>query len=102
MEEVLRRLEIVEGALTIQKSDGNQRSLTQAFIDLESGALPLLNRPLLTTETAEMLIDAKIRTAIQTMQPADKPFSRSKPILESKAIQDIGKLNDAKSYRPWN
>ena len=26
----------------------------------------------------------------------------AKPILESKAISEVGKLTDAKSYRPWN
>lgn len=102
MEELQRRLEIADSALTIQGSDGNQRSLTQSFIDLESWAIPLRSRAPPTTEMMETLIDAKIRTAIQTMRPADKPFSGSKPILESKAIQDIGKLNDAKSYRPWS
>ena len=54
----------------------------------------------------QLLIDAKIRSAIVGMQPSERqPQSKqeyAKPILESKAIQDIGKLTDAKSYRQWN
>ena len=99
---LLGRLEIVESALSIQGSDGQPRSLTQSYIDLESWARPLLNRPPLAVETVELLIDAKLRTAIQGVQSVEKSHSGSKPISESKAIQEIGKLNDAKSYRPWN
>ena len=36
------------------------------------------------------------------VQSVEKSQSGSKPILESKAIQEIGKLNDARSYRHWN
>ena len=40
------------------------------------------------------------------MQPSERqPHTKQehvKPILESKAIQDIGTLTDAKSYRQWN
>ena len=54
-------------------------------------------------------MDGKIKTAIEVMQLVSKqqgdrkpyePFK--KPILESKAIQDVGQLTDAKSYRNFN
>ena len=67
MEAIQTRLGNLEGALVLQGNDGNTRSLTQSFIDLETWALPLLNRPPITGETVEMLIDAKIRTAIMGM-----------------------------------
>ena len=98
IQDLLRRMDIVEGSITFQGNNGHPRSLTQSFIDLETWALPLLNRPPLTVETVEMLIDAKLRTAIQGVQSVEKSYSVSKPVLESKAIQEIGKLNDAKSY----
>ena len=63
MEALLGRLEIVESALSIQGSDGQPRSLTQSFIDLESWTRPLLNRPPLTVEIVELLIDAKLTHA---------------------------------------
>ena len=104
MEAIQTRLGNLEGALILQGNDGNTRSLTQSFIDLETWALPLLNRPPITVETVEMLIDAKIRTAILSLSSSQGPRGETsgKPILESKAIQEIGKLTEAKGYRQWN
>ena len=105
LSEVQQRLTNVEASLTIQGTNGNTRSLTQSFIDLETWAWPQLNRPPITVETVEMLIDAKLRTAMSGMQSAERPMQSERPmqpILESKAIQEIGKLTDAKSYRQWN
>ena len=54
-------------------------------------------------------VDGKIKTAIEVMQLVSKtqgerkpyePFK--KPILESKALQDVGQLSDSKSYRNFN
>ena len=103
--EVQQRLTNVEASLTIQGTDGQPRSLMQSFIDLETWAYPQLNRPPITAETVEMLIDAKLRTAMLGMQSAERPMQSERPmqpVLESKAIQEIGKLADAKSYRQWN
>ena len=96
MEAIQTRLGNLEGALILQGNDGNTRSLTQSFIDLETWALPLLNSPPITGATVEMLIDAKIRTAIMGLTSTERPSfvsgrSGDKPILESKAIQEIGK-----------
>ena len=104
MEAILTRLGNLEGAFTLQGRDGEMRSLSQSFIDLETWALPMLNRPAPTVETVEMLIDAKIRTAIMGVQSSQRLHgdASSKPILESKAIQEIGKLTEAKGYRQWN
>ena len=104
MEAILARLGDLEGAFTLQGADGATRSLTQSFIDLETWALPMLNSTALTVEIVEMLIDAKIRTAIVGVQSSHRPQGESsgKPILELKAIQGIGKLTEAKGYRQWN
>ena len=59
------------------------------------------NPPMYPT-TAEEVIDLKIRTAIAISGGGGKGDGYFKPILESKAIQDIGKLTDAKSYRTWS
>ena len=89
LEAIQTRLGNLEGALILQRNDGVTRSLAQSFIDLETWALPLLNRPPITVETVEMLIDAKIRTAIMGVQSMERPSFESggsggKPILESK------------------
>ena len=51
--------------------------------------------------TMELVVDAKIKTAIQMSDSGGKSQSFYKPILESRAISEVGKLTDAKSYRPW-
>ena len=93
--------------MTIRGADGDERPLVQSFVNLEAWALQQQQQDQpIQTETVQLLIDAKIRSAIIGMQPIERqPQARqehAKPILESKAIQDIGKLTDAKSYRQWN
>ena len=89
MEAILAILGNLEGAFVLQGADGSTRSLTQSFIDLETWALPMLNRPAPTVETVEMIIDAQIRTAILSLSSSQGPRGETsgKPILESKAIQ---------------
>ena len=52
----------------------------------------------------EGMFDTKIRTAIaMTSKPVfDGESSYTRPILESKAIQDVPGISDAKGYRSWN
>ena len=77
VEAIQTRLDNLEGALTLQGNDGSTRSLMQSFVDLETWALPLLNRPSITVETVEMLIDAKIKTAIMGVQSGERPSFES-------------------------
>ena len=104
MEAILTRLGNLEGAFRLQGRDGEMRSPSQSFIDLETWALPMLNRPAPTVETVEMRIDAKIRTAILGLSSSQGPRGETsgKPILESKAIQEMGTSTEAKGYRQWN
>ncbi len=51
-------------------------------------------------KSLEATMDAKIKMAIHMTEGRSQSFA--KPILESKAISEVGKLTDAKSYRPWN
>ena len=99
VQEVMRRVTNLETAMTIRGSDGQERPLAQSFVNLEQSVIA-------QTDTVQLLIDAKIRSAMVAMQPGEKQSQTkqeyAKPILESKAIQDIGKLTDAKSYRQWN
>ena len=52
----------------------------------------------------EGMFDAKIRTAMaMSAKPAfDGESGYTRPILESKAIQDVPEITDAKGYRSWN
>ena len=52
----------------------------------------------------EEMFDTKIRTAIaMSTKPAfDGESAYTRPILESKAIQDVPGIADAKGYRSWN
>ena len=80
LSEVQQRLTNVEASLTIQGTDGKPRSLTQSFIDLETWAYTQLNRPPITAEIVEMLIDAKLRTAILGIQSVERPMQSERPM----------------------
>ena len=93
--------------MTIQGADGQERPLVQSFVNLEAWVLQQQQQEQpIQTETVQLVIDAKIRSAIIGLQTSERQSQtkqeHAKPILESKAAQDIGKLTDAKSYRRWN
>ena len=99
VQDVMRRMTNLETAMTIRGADGQERPLVQSFVNLEQSVIA-------QTDTAQLPIDAKIKSAVLAIQTGEKSSQPkqdfTKPILESKAIQDIGKLTDAKSYRQWN
>ena len=99
IQEVMRRVTNLETAMTIVGSDGQERPLAQSFVNLEQSVIT-------QTATVQLLIDAKIKSAMVAMEAGEKSSQPkkdfTKPILESKAIQDVGKLTDAKGYRQWN
>jgi hypothetical protein len=105
-QEMPRRVTNLEASMTIQGGDGQERPLVQSFVNLEARVLQQQQQTPVNMEAIEMLIDAKLRSAIIGMQPNERQSqsrpNSAKPILESKAIQEIGKLTDAKSYRQWN
>ena len=104
-QEIRTRVGNLEASMTIRGSDGQERPLAQSSINLEARALQQ-QQTSSNMEELERLIDAKLRSAIVAMQQTERqPQSKqdfAKPILESKAIQDVGKVTDAKSYRQWN
>ena len=104
-QEMQIRVANLEASMTIRGGDGQERPLAQSFVNLEARVLQQQQSPI-DIETVQLLIDAKIRSAIVGMQPSERQSQPkqdfAKPILESKAIQDVGKLTDAKSYRQWN
>ena len=54
----------------------------------------------------EGIIDIKLRTALQLVQNGNQGQGGGqawfKSVLESKAVQEIGNVIDAKQYRQWN
>ena len=104
-QEIQARVGNLEAAMSIRGGDGQERPLAQSFVNLETRVLQQ-QQTSSNMEEIERLIDAKLRSAIVAMQPTERqPEAKqhfAKPILESKAIQDVGKVADAKSYRQWN
>ena len=89
MEDIIARMTQVEGLVSelAKTVETNRTDLGQSII--------------LAREQISMTVDEKIKTlqAIQSSIP-DRPTSH-KSILESKAMQEVGKLSDAKQYRQW-
>ena len=105
-QEIVRRVTNLEASMTIRGGDGQERPLVQSFVNLEARVLQQQQQTPSNMEEIERLIDVKLRSAIVAMQPIERQSQPKqdfvKPILESKAIQDVGKVTDAKSYRQWN
>ena len=103
-QEIRTRVGNLEASMTIRGSDGQERPLVQSFVNLEARVLQQQTSS--NMEDIERLIDAKLKSAIVAMQPNERqPHAKhnfAKPILESKAIQDVGKVTDAKRYQQWN
>ena len=92
----------IEGSLITQ--DGRDIQTTMAAMEgwLQSLQYHVDNLNNRQDKSAE-IVDEKIKTAM-SMCNANRPTPETsrKPILESKAIQDVGKLTDANTYRSWN
>ena len=92
---------------TIQEitQSNTQKDIKSAVMDLLDHMRNQEENPPVTREIAEDLIDAKIRSAMVTIKAGgdqNESYWKGKSILESKAMQDVGKVIDAKTYRQWN
>ena len=110
VQETRDRLSQLEAFMSsnIMPDDGRaDRGIVPSIMAIETGLNKLL--PAGSVGGLDSWVDGKIKTAIEVMQMVSKtsgtrapyePFK--KPILESKAIQDVGPLTDGKSYRNFN
>ena len=99
--ETNRRLEGMESAVATQP-DGNVTVNRLTNVETMVKAIEDRISNMVTSDTLEIILNAKLST-MQFM--SDKKQSgdfHRKPILESKAVSDVDKLTDAKSYRPFN
>jgi len=93
-----RRLELMETAVGAQP-DGN---LTLNLVRTVKAQVKTLEEKIsksVTAEEIELTLEAKMKTMIfmsDKMRSSNEFFK--KPILESKAVSDVKKLSDAKSY----
>ena len=73
MQDMVRRVTNLEASMTIRGADGQERPLVQSFVNLEAWGLQQQQQEQpIQTETVQLLIDAKIRSAIVGMQPGEK------------------------------
>ena len=75
------------------------RNMYKILIDMEAYLKTLIDDPPMQTLTMGTIIDEKLKTAM-SMQKGNNPDESwfNKSVLESKAIQDIGPVVDAKQY----
>ena len=83
--------------------------IRQEITDLQGNVLALqqfatASDPMLLKSEVEDMFDMKIKTAMATAAKPDFDSEKSyyKPILESKATQEVPLLTDAKGYRSWS
>ena len=96
---------------------GLERNLAQTVLDMEIFVSTLTNNPPTQTSTVnalieekmtlevEGLIDIKLRTVMQFAKGNARDEggqSWFKSVVESKAVQEIGPVVDAKQYRQWS
>ena len=116
------RLEVVEAWMNSNKiptADGaGERNLAKTVLDMEIYVTALASNPPIQTSNVnaivedkikkeiEGIIDIKLRTALQFVQNGNQGQGGGqawfKSVLESKAVQEIGNVIDAKQYRQWN
>ena len=100
--ETNRRLETLETAVAAQP-DGNQTLNLTTSVEARIKVIEAQIAKSVTNDTIELILQARMKTM---MFMSDKKQSSNeffkKPILESKAVSDVEKLSDAKSYRPFN
>ena len=94
--ETNRRLETLETAVAAQP-DGN---LTLNLVTTVQAQVKAIEDKI---NNLDVIMEAKMMTMtfMGDKKKSSNDFYR-KPILESKAVSDVDKLTDAKSYRPFN
>ena len=114
LEATNNRLQAIEAAIAnhVMPDDGRtDRQIQSSVLWMENEIMNLNNR--LNVDALNQVIDAKISTAFELLQTvisnqtttdttiragSDNRWHRM-PVLESKSIMDIGKLEDGKTYR---
>ena len=110
VEELLARIGALEqhnleNALPDPRGTGfNIRNIAQVLLAMESYVVTLKDNPPIQKSNLDELIDSKLKTAIAMSKGGNNQDKDTwyKSVFESKAIQDIGPVVDAKQYRQWN
>ena len=94
----------------------HSRGISTAILELEKFVETLKSDPPAAQSAVEALVESKMTASAMlaaaaaataqasTSDPLNTRTQERKqwPVLESKAIQDIGKISEAKGYRQWN
>ena len=118
---IMARLEVLEAWKQSNKlltSDGSsERNLAKTSLDMEIYVATLINDPPMQARNiqaiveakikndVEELIDAKLRTTLQFAKVNHRDDGKQlwfNSVLESKAVQEVGLVVDAKQYRQWS
>ena len=96
-----RRLDVLESTVAAQP-DGNVTLNLVTTIEARVKAIEDTISKMVTPDTLDLILEAKLKTVIFMKDKKQSGDFHRKPILESKAVSDVDKLTDAKSYRPFN
>ena len=99
--ETNRRLEFIESAVAAQP-DGHGTVNLLTSVETRVKAIEDRINSMVTSDTLEVILDAKLNTLKFMSDKKQSGDFHRKPILESKAVSDLDKLSDAKSYRPFS
>ena len=118
---IVSRIEAIERFAESNRIQGApgfaDRNLAKIVLDMEIFVKTLVDDPPIKMnemQTAienaiktnvDAIIDSKLKTALQFSNYSNRSETNqnwSKSVLESKAIQEIGTVVDAKQYRQWN
>ena len=99
--ETNRRLETLETAVAAQP-DGNVTLNLVKTVEARVKAIEDSISKMVTPDKLDLILEAKLTTLKFMNDKKQSGDFHRKPILESKAVSDVDKLTDAKSYRPFN
>ena len=101
MTDTNRRLDVLESAVAAQPDGNVTLNLVKTF-EARVKAIEDTISKMVTPDTLDLILEAKLKTVIFMNDKKQSGDFHRKPILESKAVSDVDKLSDAKSYRPFN
>ena len=96
-----RRLDVLESAVAAQP-DGNVTLNLVNAVEARVKAIEDSISKMMTPDKIDLILEAKLTTLKFMNDKKQSGDFHRKPILESKAVSDVDKLTDAKSYRPFN
>ena len=107
VQEIITRLNtldayVASGCMPDPRDGQPDRNIAKMLVHMENDWQTLIDDFLLQTSSLNAVVDAKIKTAMAMAGKTKQTDERFRFVLESKPLQDIGSVVDAKRYRQWS